>query len=432
MENFLGMFKGKSEGVKKEESPSGGLLKTAVVATGIALGAAGAAEAQPMHASNGTDPRTNMSGTALPAEPKETFAKTPDKQVNFAKVNWAVQSAVRANAILNAHPFDVDGAFDVPATDRSIVAFKFIRENEQPFADMLLSPAALAKLDLNEAEWQVLEDNYERVADKNALIETKFGVPATAKSAAIQGVLLGRGEDLSRYAGVQGPRTDAMRELLSQAKLLMNEMQGQTVPEGLAMEGMNDLAKKFQAILDAGLSADEAKAARYMGALLSRELAVGAKALGLALRTPAFKMPLPHSAAPAVSVAAPVSAPLPPRTVEHAAAVPIAPLESMRQFIPRPSPLPKAEVPATPPVVEDRTQIGLMGLREVPVAAPAAPQMAPVQNIAPAFSFPSIDTVAPAAAPAVPAFPPGIVPMKPGEKIAPVKFDINSVPPSNK
>ena len=46
MENFLGMFKGKSEGVKKEESPSGGLLKTAVVATGIALGAAGAAEAR--------------------------------------------------------------------------------------------------------------------------------------------------------------------------------------------------------------------------------------------------------------------------------------------------------------------------------------------------------------------------------------------------
>lgn len=382
---------------------------------------------------------TGVAGLAHSAEAQNTHTqRTREGSVNFAKVDWAARVALRAESILETHPFDPEGAFDVPATDHAVAAFKFVRDNEQPFADRLLSPALLAKLDLNEAEWEVIEANYERVASKNVLIEMKMGLPATIKSRAIQAVILGRGENLAAYADISSPRVDQMRALLATSSQLMQEMQMQTVTEGLASEGMTDLARKFQDILSSGISAEEAKAARYYGALLTRELNVGARLMGLTFELPKFEPIIADTHA------------IESRPLDVVVPLPVSVIEK------QPEPIPAATADT---VAIDRTQIGLMGLRTVPLEDSLTAPVAPIQPANPApFSFthreaPSSSSpvavlapvqmplsqipkaeLQPVTIPAIPAvppeFPPGTVPMQPDEEYSPVKFDIKNVPPA--
>ena len=60
------------------------------------------------------------------------------------------------------------------------------------------------------------------------------------------------------------------------------------VSDFLVGVAVGELVKKFQALLQAKLTDDEKKAARYFGVMLARELAVDAKAFGLKVDVPVF------------------------------------------------------------------------------------------------------------------------------------------------
>ncbi len=203
--------------------------------------------------------------THAPAPRTFENLKTREGSVNFAKVEWARQAVTHELALLDKRPFDVNN-------QRKDHVAQFIEESEQPFAEVILNPEKLKALDLNDAEWNVIAQNFTDLTENNAKLAHIFELKtASPKTKIIEGAILGKGEDLSAYGTLMTPAANRMKELVERAKILTSEVRARSITPGDFAEGVEFIKREFNDVLKSGLSTDESKAAHYFDAQIQKE-----------------------------------------------------------------------------------------------------------------------------------------------------------------